>query len=95
MKNINVFQDDDANYCYIVGTSDPKEAEEALRKQENIWYGDDERKWDASIGEKRMSFDDFSATDFYIRGERISTEKEELQGRGRIAKREGFIAPLN
>jgi len=95
MKNIQVFEDDNAMFCYIVGTTDEKEAEAALRAQENIWFGDDESKWDGGI-EKRIPWSDFGHATFYIRGENITIEKEELPPkRGRIAVREGFIASLD
>lgn len=94
-QQILVFQDDNANYCFIVGTSDEKEAEAALRAQENVWYGDDESKWDGTI-EKRMSFSEFSPTKIYSRGEFVSHDREALpKGRGRISVRDGFIAPIN
>lgn len=95
MKNINVFEDDNANFCYIVGTKDPKEAEAALREQENLWFGDDESKWDGEI-EKRMDFNEFYPVTFYIRGQYIVTVKEEIPiSKGRIAEREGFLASLD
>ena len=93
MSDIQVFQDDNASYCFIVGTSDEKEAEAALREQENVWFGEDESEW--RDFEKRMDFADFGRMTFYIRGERIAFNREELPGRGRVAIREGFLAPLD
>lgn len=94
-KNITVFQEENAIACYILGTTDPIEAEKALREQENIWYGDDESKWDGTI-EKRMNFDDFSPRTFYIRGEHIAENAEDLpKKKGNYGKKEGFIAFLD
>ena len=97
MKNniIYVFQDDNANYCFIVGTADAGEAESALRLQERVWYGEDESKWNGTT-EKRMPFDIFYPTKIYSRGEFVSPVRAELpKGRGRIAERDGFMAPLD
>jgi hypothetical protein len=95
MKKITVFQDENASYCFIIGTHDPEAAEAALRKQEEFWYGSDESKWDGRI-EKRMPFDAFYSMSFAIRGEQIGWHGHDLPpGKGRVAIREGFMAPLD
>lgn len=94
---ITVFQDENAIACYILGTDNWEEAEKALREQENVWYGDDESKWDGTL-EKRIPADNFSPRTFYIRGEHIAENPEDLpRGKsvGNYAKREGFIAYLD
>lgn len=55
-KAIDVFMDDDANYCVITGTTDRSEAEKALRKQEIGWYGENHE-------EKPIPIDDFYLAD--------------------------------
>jgi hypothetical protein len=94
--HILVYEDENATHCFIVGTGDPVAAEKALRAEENVWFGEDESKWAGEI-EKRLPFDNFFPTTFLIRGECMTWEDgPEMQpGRGRIAKRPGFIAPLD
>lgn len=92
--NITVFQDDNAMYCFIVGTADPVIAEKALREQENVWYGAESER--TSELEKPIAFTKFDPTKLYIRGEAIHWDKEALPvGKGRIAVRDGFVAPLD
>lgn len=87
--------DDNALFCFIIGTADPVEAEKALRAQEDIWYGTDEGKW--SDLEKRLSFSDFGACTFRIRGEFMSWENgpELPPKKGRVTTREGFVTALD
>lgn len=93
--DILVFQDENANYCFIVGTSDPEKAEKALRRTEKSWFGPvEERDLNSEI-EKPLDFSKFEPTTLYIRGDKITWDKNELQGQGRIAVREGFIASLS
>lgn len=93
-KDIYVFQDDNANYCFIVGTDDPIIAEKALREQEDQWYGPENER--ISDLEKPLDFSKFDPTKLYIRGEIIHWDKNLFSGmRGRIAERDGFAAPLD
>lgn len=94
MKHIHVFQDENATYCFIIGTSNAQDAENALREAENEWYGDDESKWEGL--ERRMKFSEFQPTKLYQRGEHIHWNKEELPTkRGRISVTDGFVAAIN
>lgn len=94
MKTITVFQDDNANYTFIMGTSDPFKAEKELRKQENTWYGVEKER--TSEFEKPLDFNTFYPVTLYSRGEFVHWDKEALpKGRGKIAERDGFMAPID
>ena len=58
-NEIHVFQDENADYCVIVGTADRAQAEAALRKQEDEWFGPLEGRDPDSEIEKPMSMDGF------------------------------------
>jgi hypothetical protein len=64
-RDIHVFQDEDANYCIITGTSDRKEAEAALRRQEEEWFGPLEKRNFDDAMEKPFDFDKFSPATIY------------------------------
>lgn len=93
--NIQVFQDENASHCFIIGTDDVVEAEEALREAEEGWYGPIEKR-DMSTYERPMDFAAFDRQTFYLSGENIFLSKEAAKGtKGRLAIREGFLAPLD
>lgn len=95
MNKPYVFQDENATYTFIVGTDDPKEAEVALRKQEEEWFGPLEGRAMDSM-EAPLDFDEFYPVTFYVRGDYMHWDKEALpKGKGRIAERKGFMAPLD
>lgn len=94
-KNIQVFEDEDATYCVIVGTSDLKEAEEALRKQEIEWYGENHE-------EEPIPIEDFGKADIYLgtkNGEENfhywGDEPEKFFDKGKYETLEGFITYLD
>lgn len=57
-ENIEVFMDEDANHCIIIGTNDIGEAEKALREQEKEWYGEKHE-------EEPIPIDDFGRADIF------------------------------
>ena len=66
-EEIYVFEDEDANWCVIVGTNDIKKAEKALRETEIEWYGENHE-------EEPLLIDDFyPATIFYGKQKNMST----------------------
>jgi len=92
-KTIEVFMDDDANYCVIIGTTDRTEAEKALRENEEMWYGKDHE-------EKPIPIDDFGLADIYY-GKQKNGEDSYYWGdkpkeffEGKYETEEGFVAPL-
>ncbi len=95
MKRIFVFEDEDANYCVIVGTKDIKKAEIALRAQEEEWYGKDHEEEPIPIENFRPVVI-YSGTakeggeDFYYWGE---NPQDKFVG-GKFETEEGFIASL-
>jgi hypothetical protein len=94
-KKILVYEDDDANWCIIVGTNDRDKAEKALRETEDEWYGKPHM-------EESMLMDDFSAATIYC-GTKNKQEDtyywgdkpEEWFDDGKFTTEDGFIAPLN
>jgi hypothetical protein len=100
MKNISVFQDENANYCVIVGTDDRVEAEAALRKQEDEWFGPLAQRDPDNELEKPMNMDDFVAGDIYhgtYKGEEChywGDDPAAYFDGGKYTTEPGFIAPL-
>jgi len=85
--------DEDANYCVIVGTNDRKEAEKALRENEEMWYGKD-------YEEKPIPMDDFGLADIYY-GKQKNGEDGYYWGdkpneffEGKYETEDGFVASL-
>jgi hypothetical protein len=94
-KEINVFMDDDARYCAIVGTTNKVEAEKALREQEEEWYGKNHE-------EKPIPFIDFGAMTFRVgekNGETLydwsDKNPSEVFDGGKFEKIDGFLAALS
>lgn len=94
-KKIFVFQDEDANYCVIVGTADIKKAEKALRDQEEEWYGKEHP-------EEPIPVDDFQAAVIYYGTAKVGGEDfyywgdnpQDVFVGGKYETEEGFIASL-
>ena len=93
-EEIYVFEDEDANWCVIVGTNDIKKAEKALRETEIEWYGENHE-------EEPLLIDDFyPATIFY--GKQKNGEDGYYWGQepheffeGKYEKEDGFICNLD
>ena len=94
-KEIFVFQDENANYCVIVGTDDRAVAEKALRDQEDEWYGKDHE-------EKPIPFDNFGSADIYFGKSKKNGEEQYYWGEnpkdyfdGDYTTENGFVAGLD
>jgi len=94
-KDIFVFEDEDANYCVIVGTKNIKKAEKALRKQEEEWYGKNHK-------EKPIPIEDFTGATIYYGTAKVGGEDFYYWGEnpqdmfvgGKFETEYGFIASL-
>ena len=92
-NKIQVFMDDDANYCVIAGTNDRVEAEKALRETEEEWYGKDHE-------EKPLAIEEFYSVDIFygqVNGEPFYYwgDKSKMKFEGEVENLEGFVANLD
>ena len=98
-KNILVFQDENAQFCVVVGTNDLIEAETAVRNQEDEWYGKDHE-------EKPIPMEYFYPAYIYY-GKSDETQggdgeeqyywgdKPDAYFKGKYTKEDGFVANLD
>ena len=94
-EQIEVFMDEDANYCVIVGTDNRGIAEKALRENEDMWYGKDHE-------EEPIPIEDFSLADIYYGKSKQGEEESYYWGdnpkeffEGDYETEKGFVASLD
>lgn len=90
MKKIFVFQDENADYCVIVGTFDTKLAKKALRAQEEEW-GCDPEPWD-KFEKTYIYHGKKGGEDGYYWGDKHPSKYFDD---GMWVTEQGFVAPLN
>lgn len=90
MEKIFVFQDENADYCVIVGTFDVKKAKKALREQEEEW-GCDPEPWNR-FDKTYIHHGKKDGEDGYYWG---SEEPSKYFDDGKFVTERGFVAPLD